>query len=498
MRKFNLLLLLSLMTTAMHAQFINNGAIITIQPGATLRIETSFENQSGTIDNQGTLEVQGNFTNAPGAGTTLSGTGKLKFFGTGTSSLDAGDDVLNKVEILKTTSAGTVTLAKTTTINDSLIFSGSSDGSKILLGAFDLTLGAAATATGASQTTGYVVTNSTGRLMKVVGANNTNPLDLEIGNTSSYSPVRATMTGNAAGNVSARVITSGMSPKYNDADAFIAREWIVSTPTVTSSVLRGTYVNGDVTGTAANIKGCTYLGSGEWSFTGFDGASNTVTASTTTNTDMKLTGQNFFGKYSSNVMLGGPKSGTTMNNLLTLPLTSPYTPGETVLSIPANAVDWVLLEIRDPNNQSTVISQKSGFLLTNGSIVGLDGVPQLRNKINNNSSGTGFVVVKHRNHLGIMSSSSKNLVNNPGLNFRSGAESTFGLNSQDFDGVNSIYSMWSGDVNGDGSINAADRAETWNNRNLTGYRLSDCSMNGTVDAADRAAAWNNRNKLTSF
>ncbi|MBK7633544.1 MAG: hypothetical protein IPJ13_04030 [Saprospiraceae bacterium] len=65
MNRFHLLIFALMMTVAAHAQFVNNGATVTIQSGATLRVETSFENQAGTItiDNGGILEVQGNFTN---------------------------------------------------------------------------------------------------------------------------------------------------------------------------------------------------------------------------------------------------------------------------------------------------------------------------------------------------------------------------------------------------------------------------------------------------
>ena len=65
MRKFNLVLLFLAVAIVTEAQFINNGATVTIQPGATLRIESDFQNNTtGTITNNGTLEVSGDFTNA--------------------------------------------------------------------------------------------------------------------------------------------------------------------------------------------------------------------------------------------------------------------------------------------------------------------------------------------------------------------------------------------------------------------------------------------------
>ena len=44
MRRYNLLVFLTLMTVAAQAQFMNLGATVTIQSGATLRVETNIEN----------------------------------------------------------------------------------------------------------------------------------------------------------------------------------------------------------------------------------------------------------------------------------------------------------------------------------------------------------------------------------------------------------------------------------------------------------------------
>jgi hypothetical protein len=57
--------------------------------------------------------------------------------------------------------------------------------------------------------------------------------------------------------------------------------------------------------------------------------------------------------------------------------------------------------------------------------------------------------------------------------------------------------MVAGDVNRSGTVDANDRASTWNDRNITGYFASDCGLTGTCDANDRALVWNNRNKSTN-
>ena len=47
---------------------------------------------------------------------------------------------------------------------------------------------------------------------------------------------------------------------------------------------------------------------------------------------------------------------------------------------------------------------------------------------------------------------------------------------------------------GNDGIDANDRSETWNSRNVSGYYLSDVNMDNSVNAMDRAITWNNRNQ----
>ncbi|MEE9431196.1 MAG: hypothetical protein V3V16_09160, partial [Melioribacteraceae bacterium] len=66
-------------------------------------------------------------------------------------------------------------------------------------------------------------------------------------------------------------------------------------------------------------------------------------------------------------------------------------------------VDWVLVELRDENNSSTILESQSVFVLQDGSVVDLDGISPVHFS---HSSGNYYISVKHRNHLAVMSSSS--------------------------------------------------------------------------------------------
>ncbi|MCB9258580.1 MAG: hypothetical protein H6612_04430 [Ignavibacteriales bacterium] len=113
----------------------------------------------------------------------------------------------------------------------------------------------------------------------------------------------------------------------------------------------------------------------------------------------------------SKIYLEGPYTSLAMSdNLGTLPAASPYTTEapRTASSIPSSAVDWVLLEIRTSTAPSSIVGYRSAFIDTGGNIindvghttgVGLPGV-----------DGTDYyVVVRHRNHLPIMSNTNPTL-----------------------------------------------------------------------------------------
>ncbi len=111
------------------------------------------------------------------------------------------------------------------------------------------------------------------------------------------------------------------------------------------------------------------------------------------------------------VYLEGPyqNGGTLADNLGTLPSLAPYSQAvRTASAIPANAVDWVLMEIRTGTAASTSIGYRSAFVDVNGNIIndagattgiGMPGI-----------GGTDYyIVVKHRNHIGVMSSTTQTL-----------------------------------------------------------------------------------------
>ena len=204
------------------------------------------------------------------------------------------------------------------------------------------------------------------------------------------------------------------------------------------------------------------------------------------------------------LFLEGPFNGTEMNTDLNdagfLPLVQPYNtapwnyPGlEEVGSIPnGDVVDWVLVELRDAPDaasatQATVYARQAAFLLKNKSIVSGDGTTWL--EFYGTITQNLFIVVWHRNHLGIMSAVP--VVKTGGIytyDFTTGADQAFGSNAQK-EVAPGIWGMITGNGNGDNIIDLSDKTRWNTDAAKSGYKASDYDMNGRVNNQDKNDKW---------
>lgn len=99
--KFIIWLFLVALLSSADAQLTNNGAAIYIQTGAELFSTGNLDNASGTITNEGTIEVQGDFSNG-GTYTSTASEDNLIMSGTVLSMLTAGGATLTNLKIDKT------------------------------------------------------------------------------------------------------------------------------------------------------------------------------------------------------------------------------------------------------------------------------------------------------------------------------------------------------------------------------------------------------------
>ncbi|CAA6805048.1 MAG: Cadherin [uncultured Thiotrichaceae bacterium] len=157
-------------------------------------------------------------------------------------------------------------------------------------------------------------------------------------------------------------------------------------------------------------------------------------------------------------------------------------------------VDWVLLQIRDRNDSTRVLASYAAVVQRDGDVVdAATGSTDLL--IYGVEPGNYYLVVEHRNHLGVMSAAPLSLTRTASLHDFSDP------NTPVFGGINARYEntthalLWAGDVDGDnrvviegagtdlpvmlGSILISPRnLESNANYPLRGYYASDVDLNG--------------------
>ena len=184
-----------------------------------------------------------------------------------------------------------------------------------------------------------------------------------------------------------------------------------------------------------------------------------------------------------------------------IPIQSPYSDSllcsEIVFQVtgPNAIVDWVWLELRSPEDSTLVLDSISALLQRDGDLVAADGLSPVTFKT---GKGQYHIVVKHRNHLGIMTKNDFALgfTNTGIIDLTDGSIETHGTNAQKL--ISGHWVLIAGDADSDGVVSASDRSTTWNFRNTVGYQISDCNLSGATEASDRSITWNNRNRITQI
>ena len=206
------------------------------------------------------------------------------------------------------------------------------------------------------------------------------------------------------------------------------------------------------------------------------------------------------------VFLEGPYNGigamtTTLQSQGLIPKYQPYKAApwnylgtEATATFTRNVVDWVMIELR--SDSTTIVSKRAGLLLSDGSVVDIDGSGPV--KFKGHSDGNYYVVVRHRNHLAIMSSSAIPLSRNSVLyDFTTSQSQAYTTGTDPMVALSGGgYGMIAGDANNSAIITAADVTPIITNLNLSVYSSADVNMSGIVTAADVTKIISNLNKGT--
>jgi hypothetical protein len=506
MRRCLAFLLVTLTGYIAKAQLVNDGAVIKIQPGAVIFCAGNVENKNaGTISNDGKLEVQGNFLNTA-TYTTATADDSLIMSGGGNVTLNAGAATLSFLHINKTANSNFVTLTASTTIGNKLTYNSGTLSTDPIANTYTLNAGVGVTF---EFTAGREIV---GRVRRTGWSN---------GVARVFNQPNMQITTN--GGTTPTEFTVNMIPQANGGDPTQTEREVKRkyqfTPVGGSGYTadaRFPYIAGELnTNTEANLVPWV-LPAAEW--TGRltpvtrDAANDWISTTGIPTAEVAQEWKLADPRYTMNATAflrgpwnaGGGNMNATLNSSGFIPLSQPYnttpfnyTGTESVGAIPnANVVDWVLVEFRKPADglpasaaSATIIGRKAGFLLANGTVVDLDGVTPIAFDIN--KQGAGFMTIRHRNHLGIMSNSlPSNATGTYTNDFR--AFANVYKNPAFADPVvllpsSTNYGMWMGDANKNNAVNATDvtvikiaiAALT-----PPGYHLTDVNLSNAINATD--------------
>jgi subtilisin family serine protease len=201
------------------------------------------------------------------------------------------------------------------------------------------------------------------------------------------------------------------------------------------------------------------------------------------------------------VFLEGPYEGPAMLTTLApyMPLGQPYQTApwnyagtETVAAIPADVTDWVLVELRDAPSPETAIPATTlpgwprAFLLkSDGQITDLDGLslpdiglPAIGNNL--------YVIVRHRNHIDVLTANALVLNGNTyAYDFSTALAQAHGADAGYKEIAPGVFGMAGGDTDADGKVFASDFVGWATDSGLQNlYSPADMDFDGNVFASD--------------
>jgi hypothetical protein len=171
-----------------------------------------------------------------------------------------------------------------------------------------------------------------------------------------------------------------------------------------------------------------------------------------------------------------------------IPLSSPYAIAPAVISeIPDNMVDWVLVELRSEPAGSTITS-RSCLLMNNGYVASIDHPLVLFYGID---PGDYYVIIRHRNHISLMSSYPVPFNSNGSYHYCDLGSSTNLYGSGGYAILNDrTCGLIAGDADQDGGVYPSDRNEHWRIQSgSSGYLSGDFNLDGNVFPNDRNNFW---------
>lgn len=197
------------------------------------------------------------------------------------------------------------------------------------------------------------------------------------------------------------------------------------------------------------------------------------------------------------VLLGGAYNATTGLMATSLKTTGALTNHFPTTVIPANAVDSINIEIRNAPTAAAAGLRlyQPAWLLSDGTIRSFADTSKAYIEFPT-PAGNYYLVVRHRNHLPIMSAPAQSLspATPAAYDFTTSQSSAYGVNPMQQ--VGSKFALYPGDSNASGNISVADANAVLGQLNVLGYNIHDINLSGIVSAADANIIFGNVNKLS--
>ena len=146
-----------------------------------------------------------------------------------------------------------------------------------------------------------------------------------------------------------------------------------------------------------------------------------------------------------------------------------------------NVVDWILLEVRNASGEN-IVAQQAAVLLKDGNIVNVNGdLPSFESL---NASESYRLLVRHRNHLDVISASAISVANNM-LEYDFSSAANQALLSQQTTVSANTYALFAGDFDGNGVMNFDDfNKYSEDSAAVNMYISSDVNLDSHVTISD--------------
>ncbi|MFK5857060.1 MAG: hypothetical protein QM503_13090 [Bacteroidota bacterium] len=481
---------------------LSSGSQIVVASGSHL-VVNDVVNTSGTIDNDGTVTINGDVTNNGGGLFDSGSTGTVTFAGASAQEV-TGTATVHYYGTLNINNSNGVSITDGSTgaaqeVHGTLSFT----SGKLTLNAFDLTIGSTdPTGTGASA---YIVTNSTGELKRTVTSSD---VIFPVGN-SAYNPI--TLNNSGTSDTYGVIAVEAKPASFSGTTHIVNESWDITEANSGNSNLTVTtqWNVGDEATDFDRTKSCVGITTDAgatvtWGTSGAAVGSDPYTRSTSgiTSVGTIMTGDYYWGGLAIDLKVilaaawndANNNMDKTLNTAGLIPLTDPYGQSVTVSSIPANAVDWVKVELRNSGNHATVTNIFAKFVDQDGQIINEDGSNM---KIIEAAAGSYYVAVLHRNHLGVVSASTVEIASSPAVDFanlqaRAWQDGAISTNAAMDEVDTDVFGLWAGDANSDGFVryegSNPDRVSILNgvgvstptNSLTSTYSALDVNMDGNV------------------